>query len=77
MKKNAFGAIDLLIGLVITAVIFLISVNALKGVSSLKLKDTAIDKQSVQQHVDETVNEIERMRKEALDYGMEIQNGNY
>lgn len=77
MKKNAFGAIDLLIGLVITAVIFLISVNALKGVSSLKLKDNAIDKQSVQQHVDETVNEIERMRKEALDYGMEIQNGNY
>ncbi|CCY62059.1 unknown [Clostridium sp. CAG:967] len=77
MKKNAFGAIDLLIGLAITAVIFLISVNALKGVSSLKLKDTAIDKQSVQQHVDETVNEIERMRKEALDYGMEIQNGNY
>lgn len=76
MKKNAFGAIDLLIGLVITAVIFLISVNALKGVSSLKLKDSAIDKQSVQQHVDETVNEIERMRKEALDYGMEIQNDN-
>lgn len=77
MKKNAFGAIDLLIGLAITAVIFLISVNALKGVSTLKLKDNAIDKQSVQQHVDETVNEIERMRKEALDYGMEIQNGNY
>ena len=76
MKKNAFGAIDLLIGLVITAVIFLISVNALKGVSSLKLKDSAIDKQSVQQHVDETVNEIERMCKEALDYGMEIQNDN-
>lgn len=76
MKKNAFGAIDLLIGLIITAVIFLISVNALKGVSSLKLKDSAIDKQSVQQHVDETVNEIERMRKEALDYGMEIQNDN-
>lgn len=76
MKKNAFGAIDLLIGLVITAVIFLISVNALKGVPSLKLKDSAIDKQSVQQHVDETVNEIERMRKEALDYGMEIQNDN-
>lgn len=76
MKKNAFGAIDLLIGLVITAVIFLISVNALKGVSSLKLKDSATDKQSVQQHVDETVNEIERMRKEALDYGMEIQNDN-
>ncbi len=76
MKKNAFGAIDLLIGLVITAVIFLISVNALKGVPSLKLKDSAIDKQSVQEHVDETVNEIERMRKEALDYGMEIQNDN-
>lgn len=77
MKRSAFGAINLLIGLLITAAIFLISVNALKGVSSLKLRDSRANKESVQQHVDKTVNEIERMRKKALDYEMEIQNGNY
>ena len=77
MKRSAFGAINLLIGLVITAAIFLISVNALKGVCSLKLRDSRANKESVQQHVDKTVNEIERMRKEALDYEMGIQNGNY
>ena len=77
MKRNAFGAIDLLIGLVITAVIFLISVNALKGVSTLKLKDSGITQESVQQHVDETVNEIEKMRQESINYGRQMQEENY
>ena len=48
MKKQAFGAIDLLIGLVITAVIFMISMNALKGVSSLKLNGTSVNSESVE-----------------------------
>lgn len=30
MKRKAFGAIDLLIGLVLTAIVFLIGMNALK-----------------------------------------------
>ncbi len=75
--KKAFGAIDLLIGLVIVSFIFLISVNTFKGVSSLKINDSPANKQSVQQHVDETVNEIETMRRQTVDYNKQILHENY
>ena len=39
MKRNGFGAISLLLGLVITAIIFLIGISTFKGVSSIKMKD--------------------------------------
>ena len=35
MKHKAFGAIDLLIGLVVMSFIFLMSVKAFKGTSSI------------------------------------------
>ena len=56
MKYKAFGAIDLLVTLIITAVILLIGINSLKGISSLKLNDSPVDSESVQEHVDKTVN---------------------
>lgn len=56
MKRKAFGAIDLLIGLVLTAIVFLIGMNALKGTSSLKIDNSATDTKSVQEQVDEQVN---------------------
>ena len=52
MKRKAFGAIDLLIGLVLTAIVFLIGMNALKGTSSLKIDNSATDTKSVQEQVD-------------------------
>ncbi len=78
MRKNAFGAIDLLIGLLIASVIFIIGLNSLKGVSSLKLKDSSVNTQSVQEHVDETVNEIENMRQQTIDYNRQmLKDNNY
>ena len=76
MKRNAFGAIDLLIGLVITAIVFLIGMNALKGTSSLKLKDSSVDTKSVQEQVDAQVNEIENMRRQTINYEQEYLNRN-
>lgn len=70
--KNGFGAIDLLVGLVITAIVFMIGMNALKG-SSLKLQDNKIDTKSVQQQVDEQVNEIQNMRQQAIDYNKQVE----
>ena len=67
-NKLGFGAIDLLIGLVITAVIFLIGMNTLNGVSSLKLNGNPVNTQSVQEYVDDTVNEIENMRQQTIQY---------
>ena len=70
--KNGFGAIDLLVGLVITAIVFMIGVNALKG-SSLKLQGNTVDTKSVQQQVDEQVNEIQNMRQQAIDYNKQVE----
>ncbi len=77
MRFKAFGAIDLLIGLVIMAFIFLISVNALKGTSALKINNSPVNEQSVQEHVDETVNEIEQMRQQTIDYNKQMMKENY
>ena len=77
MKRNGFGAISLLLGLVITAIIFLIGINTFKGVSSIKMKDSSIDSQSVQEHVDQTVNEIEQMRQQTIDYNKQMEQNNY
>ena len=77
MKKGAFGAIDLLIGLVITAFVFLIGMNAMKGLSSINLNGNSVDKNSVQEHVDEQVNEIENMRQQSINYQQNVQNVDY
>ena len=70
--KNGFGAIDLLVGLVITAIVFMIGMNALKG-SSLKLQGNTVDTKSVQQQVDEQVNEIQNMRQQAIEYNKQVE----
>jgi uncharacterized membrane-anchored protein YhcB (DUF1043 family) len=65
MKKKAFGAIDLLIGLVLMAVVFLIGTNAFKSVSSININNVK-DLKSVQEQVDEQVAEIERNRQKQI-----------
>ncbi len=77
MKKQAFGAIDLLIGLVITAVVFMISMSALKGVSSLKLNGSSVNSESVEEHVDRQVEEVQQMRKQTIDYNKQFQQDNF
>lgn len=65
--RKGFGAIDLLVGLVITAIVFMIGMNALKG-TSLKLQSNSVDTKSIQQQVDEQVNDIQNMRQQAIEY---------
>lgn len=77
MKKGAFGSIDLLIGLVITAFVFFIGMNAMKGLSSINLNGNSVDTKSVQEHVDEQVNEIENMRQQTINYQQNVQNVDY
>jgi len=69
MKKNGFGAIDLLIGLLLTAVVFMVGMNAMKGV---KLQNTPADTRSIQEHVDAQVNEIEQIRQQSIDFQNEL-----
>lgn len=73
MKRKAFGAIDLLIGLVIIAFVFIIGMNALKGSSSIKLNSSTVDTKSVQEQVDDQVNQIENMRQQTIDFNQQAQ----
>ena len=73
MKRKAFGAIDLLVGLVITAFVFIIGMNALKGSSSIKLNSSTVDTKSVQEQVDDQVNQIENMRQQTIDFNQQAQ----
>ena len=68
---------NLLIGLVITAFVFLIGMNAMKGLSSINLNGNSVDTKSVQEHVDEQVNEIENMRQQTINYQQNVQNVDY
>lgn len=77
MKRYGFGSISLLLALIITAIIFLIGINSFKGISSINLKDSSVDHQSVQEHVDQTVNEIEQMRQQTINYNKQIQKEDY
>lgn len=77
MKRNAFGAIDMLIGLVITAVLFLMMMSVMKGTSSLRINETPVDTRSVQEHIDEQVNEIQNIRQQTIDINNNAQLENY
>lgn len=64
--KRAFGALDLLIALVVMAFIFMISANAFKGATSINLNGAA-DTKSIKQEVDKQVSEIENLRQQSID----------
>ncbi|MBO6086726.1 hypothetical protein J6P92_00065 [bacterium] len=65
--KRASGAIDLLITLIVIAVVCIIGANSFKGLTSVQINGKS-DVKSIQQHVDEQVNEIENLRKQSIDY---------
>ena len=69
-KKLALGAIDLLIGLVLISICFIIS---MKSFISVPLKSNT-ELKSVQEQVDAQVAEIERLRQTARDAEREILN---
>ena len=61
--KKAFGAIDLLVGLLITTAIFMVCMNSFRGLS---IQQKNADTRSVKEHVDAQVNEIEQMRQQSI-----------
>lgn len=68
--KKAFGAIDLLIGLLVTIAVMMLLIKTFYGVQPLN----TITPDNVQEHVDKTVNEIEEMRQQTIDYNKQILN---
>ena len=75
MKRDAFGAIDLLLGLLIIGVIAVLSMNTFQNTSSTLKTNT--EGKNVRQYVDEQVNEIERLKQESIRLQQDIQKQNY
>lgn len=72
MKKRAFGAIDLLISIIIMAAAFMIGMNAFKGVN-LPVQTHDDEVKSVQEHINDQITEIEDARQKAAEFEKEMQ----
>lgn len=75
-KKRAFGAIDLLLGLVVTAIIFITMMPMLKNTKSDNQKQTK-ELQNVQTQVDNQVNQIQQARDKVQQEQNQVENNNY
>ena len=72
-KKQAFGLIDMLLGLIILTAIFVFSMSSFTNVSTVNINGTNGGK-SVRQHVDEKVNEIENLKLQNIQYQQKMLN---
>lgn len=79
MKKlQAEGAIGLLLGLLIISIIFIMMMPTLKNVSGgAGMSGSSVNKKSVEEHVDKTVQDIERMRRQTVNYNQQTNNDDY
>ena len=68
MKRNGFGAIDLLLGLLITAAVAMLVMKTFYGTQPLN----TITPETVQEHVDKTVNEVEQLREQSINYSKQL-----
>lgn len=68
MLKPAFGAISILLTLVIIGIIFIMTIPALKSVSGSGIGASSIKQESAEEKANEMIKDIERMRKESIDY---------
>ena len=66
--KPAFGAVSMLLALVITAIVFVMMVPVFKSTSSATLKNSSVKQENVEERVDEIVKEIETRKLEAVEY---------
>lgn len=72
MKMKAFGAIDLLIGLIIMAAAFMIGMSAFRGIQ-MPVQNQDADIKSVKEHINEQITEIEEARQKAEEFQKEMQ----
>lgn len=79
MKKlPAEGAIGLLLGLLIISIIFIMMMPALKNLSGgAGISGTSIDKKNVEEQVDKTVDDIQKMRQQTINYNQQNSNEDY
>lgn len=65
--RKASGAIGMLLAMLIIALLFIFMMPTLKNASSTGLSESSLNKESVEQQVNQQVEEIERIRKQTID----------
>lgn len=64
---NASGAIGMLLAMLIIALLFILMMPTLKNTSSTGLGESSINKESVEEQVNQQVNEIEKIRQQTVE----------
>ena len=68
MKKlSGSGAIGLLLTLLIVAVIFILLMPSIKNTSSTNINTSSIKQESIEDEVNQKLNEIQNMRNQAIE----------
>lgn len=68
MKKlSGSGAIGLLLTLLIFAVIFILLMPSIKNTSSTNINTSSIKQESIEDEVNQKLNEIQNMRNQAIE----------
>lgn len=71
--KPAFGAISMLLALVIIAVIFIMMVPVFRTTTSANFGNTSVKQENIEEHVDELVKEIQTRKQQSLEYYNDMQ----
>ena len=67
-RLPASGAIGMLLTLLIIAVLFIMMMPTLKNTGGAGFMGSSIKKESVEEHVNKQVEDIQRMRRETMQY---------
>lgn len=66
--KPAFGAVSMLLALLIVAIMFIMMVSIFKPTMSTNFGNSSVKQENVEERVDDLVKEIETRRLEAVEY---------
>ena len=66
--KPAFGAVSMLLAIVIIGVMAILTLPVLKTTTSTNLNDSSLKQESVEETVDDLVKEIEMRKQETMEY---------
>jgi|GEM_PF-2086830 len=76
MKKNAFGVIDLLLGLVVISIIFIAVTPMMKSIGGTNLRDSSINYSDAQKQSEQLIDEILRLKESSAESQKLIENLN-
>ncbi len=72
MKRSGSGAISMLLAMLIIAILYIFMMPMLKDMGGLGIGNSSLNKESVEEHVNKQVEDIQRMRQQTIDMNNKI-----